>query len=129
MEFKDNTINFNQNVNGNNSGAMSLGIGRITSNNILSNSEKDDINNLMKELEEFIVKQKFEKEKEESILDDFDIIKEQIKDDNPKSVKIKKAYKGIESFFKEVTRILGGSVTILDKVERLHLMLKPWIEF
>lgn len=57
-----------------------------------------------------------------------DTIEEQISCDNPKNIKIKKAYEGIKKFVSKLPNALVTGTLIVTKAEEIYFKLKPFIE-
>ena len=127
MEIKDTQFSVNQTVGGNNYGSINAAGGNINSVNIVSQSGKEELIDIISYLKTFIMTQDTDKEEKESVLDDLDIIQEQITNENPKGIKIKKAYEGIKAFISKVPTAVATGTIIITKVEELYLKLKPLI--
>lgn len=128
MEIKDAQINVTQTVGGNNYGNMIASKGNVSATSIVNQDDKEDIGRIIKYLKTAIITQDIENDEKELVLDDLDTIEEQICSDNPKNIKIKKAYEGIKKFVNNLPNALVTGTIIVTKAEELYSKLKPFIE-
>ena len=127
MDIKEAQFSVNQTVGGNNYGNMNVSKGDISSINIVNQIEKDELINIISYLKTAIMTQDIEQEKKEIVLDDLDTIEEQINNENPKTIKIKKAFDGVKNFISNLPSALVTGTLIITKAEELYSKLKPLI--
>jgi len=127
MDIKDAQFNVNQTVGGNNYGSMNAAGGDVNSVNIVNQGDKEELINTINYLKTFIMTQEADKEEKESVLDDLDTIEEQVANEKPKSIKIKKAYEGVKIFISKLPNAIATGTLIVTKVEELYSKLKPLI--
>lgn len=127
MDIKDTQFSVNQTVGGNNYGSMNAAGGNINSVNIVNQGDKEELINTINYLKTFIMTQEADKEEKESALDDLDTIQEQVTNDKPKGIKIRKAYEGVKAFISKVPNAVATGTLIVTKVEELYSKLKPLI--
>ena len=128
MEIKEAQVNVNQTVGGNNYGNMSIAKGDINAINIVNQNEKEELVNIIKYLKTFIMTQDIEQDEKEIVLDDLDTIEEQVNSENPKIIKIKKAYDSFKSFVSKLPSALATGTLIVTKADELYSKLKPLIQ-
>lgn len=125
MDIKDTQFSVNQTVGGNNYGSMNAAGGNINSVNVVNQGDKEELINTINYLKTFIMTQEIDKEEKESVLDDLDTIQEQVTNEKPKGIKIRKAYEGVKAFISKVPNAIATGTLIITKVEELYSKLKP----
>ncbi|MDP4145800.1 MAG: hypothetical protein Q8936_15145 [Bacillota bacterium] len=128
MDIKDAQFSVNQSVGGNNYGSINASGGNINSVNMVSQGDKEELINTINYLKTFIMSEEADKEEKESALDDLDTIQEQVTNDKPKGIKIKKAYEGVKAFICKIPTVVSTGTLVVTKVEELYSRLKPLIE-
>lgn len=128
MDIKDATMSVSQTVGGNNYGNIIASKGDVNAISTVTQNDKEDINSIITYLRTAIMSQEIENDEKEIVLDDLDTIEEQVSCDNPKNIKIKKAYEGIKKFVSNLPNALVTGTVIINKVEELYSKLKPFIE-
>lgn len=134
LESKNNKnlgIVFNQTI-GNNYGATNFAQGDITSTNAVTVglNEKEDIKSLIAEISAMIKDINIDNDIKEDVLDELDVIQEQVKNENPKPRRIRKACDGIYNFITKLpsniensTLIVAGVTKLLENIDKLEVML------
>lgn len=124
-------IVFNQTI-GNNYGATNFAQGDINSNNTVTvgTDEKEDIKSIIAEISSMIKDINIDTDIKEDVLDELEIIKEQVEDENPKPRRIKKACEGISNFITKLpanieksTLIITGINKLLKNIDALEAMI------
>lgn len=128
MTIKKSEFNVTQSVGGNNYGNMVASKGNVNAVNLVTQNDKEEIESIIKYLKTTILTQSIKDDEKEIVLDDLDTIEDQISSENPKKVKIKKAYEGIKKFVSNLPDTLVKATLIVSKVEELYSKLKPFIE-
>lgn len=128
MNIKDGQINVTQTVGGDNHGNIIVAKGNVNAISDVNKGDKEDIESIIKYLKTAIMSQDVESDEKEIVLDDLDTIEEQINCDNPKNIKIKKAYEGIKRFVRDLPNTLSKGALIVTKTEELYSKLKPFFE-
>ncbi|EHI99774.1 hypothetical protein CDLVIII_3200 [Clostridium sp. DL-VIII] len=128
MEPGKNETHIHQSIN-NNYGTANIAERDIYSiNNSNANSIQDIINlisDIKKNIEEI---NEIEEDSKEEVMDDLDVIQEQVKSENPKYIKLKKAYSGIKRFITKLPQNIGIATMIVTKLNELGQNIEPIIE-
>lgn len=127
MGNKDEHISVSQTIGGNNYANMNVAGGNVNAVNIVSQGNNEDLLKTIDYLKNFVMTQDIEKEEKESALDDLDTIEEQISNNNPKKIKIRKAYDGFKAFISKLPQAIATGTLIASKLEELHSKLQPLI--
>lgn len=85
----------------NNNGTMNTAQGNITSTNMVNvnnKSSEESINEICKVVIDLLKKENIDEELKESIVDDIETIQEETNKEEPRTIKIKKAYDNVKKF-------------------------------
>lgn len=129
MDSENTGFNVNQTINGDNYGSLNAAHGDIHSiNNNLNSKSVESINDLIDQIKELINGKDINEvtsEDKEFAIDDLDTIKEQVKSNTVKPVKLKKAYEGLKTFIGKIPSALSVATLIATKSNELYQQIKP----
>lgn len=125
-ELKD-KINISQYI-GQNYGTANVANRDITSTNYVNINEIQEVNKLISEIIDELNKINQSSEEIEEFKDDIEIIKENVNDKNPNITKLKKAYKSIINFIKDIPAKIVVTDTIINNSKKLIDYIKGIIE-
>ena len=128
MEPEKNETHIHQSIN-NNYGTANVAQGNICSTN---KANVNDINNIIKLISEIKGTinniEEIDTEEKEEVFDDLEVIQEQIQNDNPKYIKLKKAYQGVKNFIAKLPEHLTEAILITTKINELGQSVQPLLE-
>ncbi|WP_221373362.1 hypothetical protein [Clostridium perfringens] len=127
MESVKQETHIHQNIN-KNYGTASVAQGNIESVNNVSLNDFKDIKELVDSLKDLITNEDINDELKEEVVDDLETIEQEINSENPKHVKIRKAWQGIKSFISKIPDGLAKATIISTQCLELYDKLKPFIE-
>lgn len=105
-----------------NFGTTNVSEGDIYSNNIVNldkDVDKNEILDITTKIIKLLNEEKFDNDEKESIIDDLQTIQEQVKEVEPKKVKIKKAYNNIKDFVLKIPATLTQATLITEALNKL----------
>ncbi|MCK9479757.1 MAG: hypothetical protein M0R40_09730 [Firmicutes bacterium] len=120
-----NGTQINQNIQ-NNYGTANAGEG-INSNNIVTLNDLHQIENLITLLRTEILGCAATQDEKDMVLDDLEIIDEQVKSDEPKPSRLKKALTGIKGFVAGATTGATTATTLITAANALYQKVEPII--
>lgn len=126
MEKVKQETHIHQNIN-KNYGTASIAQGNIEVVNNVTLNDLKDIRELVESIKNSIIKEEIDNDIKEDIIDDLETIEQEIDNENPKRIKIKKAWKGIESFISKIPVGVTQAVMISSQCLELYEKLKPFI--
>ncbi|NFG02907.1 hypothetical protein FCV36_11480 [Clostridium sporogenes] len=127
MESVKQETHIHQNIN-KNYGTASVAQGNIESVNNVTLNDLQDIKELVESLKDLIIKEEIDEMEKEEVVDDLETIEQEINSENPKHVKIRKAWQGIKSFMSKIPGGLAKATIIATQCGELYEKLKPFIE-
>lgn len=127
MENVKQETHIHQNIN-KNYGTASIAQGNIESVNNVKLNDLQDVKELVESLKDLIIKEQFDEELKEEVVDDLETIEQEINNENPKHVKIRKAWQGIKSFISKIPKGVTKATIIVTQCGELYEKLKPFIE-
>lgn len=127
MESVKQETHIHQNIN-KNYGTATIAQGSVKSINNVTLNDSQDIKELIESLKDLIIKEKFDDEEKEEVIDDLETIEEEINNENPRKVKIRKAWQGFKNFISNIPEGVGKATIIATKCGELYEKLKPFIE-
>lgn len=111
-----------------NYGSANIAQGNIKSVNSINETQVKDIIDLIVETRKMIESKEMDADQElkDEVIDDLETIQEQVKSKEPKVIKLKKAYQGINNFIKKIpqgiiqaTQIISNLTDLNEKVNKL----------
>lgn len=127
MESVKQETHIHQNIN-KNYGTATIAQGSVKSINNVTLNDSQDIKELIESLKDLIIKEEFDDEEKEEVIDDLETIEEEINNENPRKVKIRKAWQGFKNFISNIPEGVGKAIIIATKCGELYEKLKPFIE-
>ena len=116
-----------QNIN-KNYGTASIAQGNIESVNNVTLNDLKDVKELVESIKDLIIKEEIDEEIKEEVVDDLETIEQEINSENPKHVKIRKAWYGVKSFISKIPEGVKKATIIATQCWELYEKLKPFIE-
>lgn len=114
-----------QNIENNYGTASAIGSGNIST---VNNTVVNELSNMDKLCEEIARQLKqldgISDEEKEVIIDDIETIQSELKSENPKQIKLKKAWRSMQDFVKKLPVGLSVSMQILDLIDRISQMFQ-----
>lgn len=127
MESVKQETHIHQNIN-KNYGTASIAQGNIESVNTVTVNDLKDVNEIIESLKELIIKEEIDEEIKEEVVDDLETIEQEIQSENPKHIKIRKAWQGIKNFMSKIPEGVAKATIIVTQCGELYEKLKPFIE-
>lgn len=127
MESVKQETHIHQNIN-KNYGTATIAQGNIESINTVTLNDSQDIKELLESLKDLIIKEDFDEEEKEDVIDDLETIDQEISSENPRKVKIRKAWQGFKNFISKIPEGLGKATIIATQYGELYEKLKTFIE-
>lgn len=127
MESVKNETHIHQNIN-KNYGTATIAQGNVESVNNVTLNDSQDIKELVESLKGLIIEEDFDEEEKEEVIDDLETIEQEINNENPKNVKMRKAWQGVKNFISKIPEGLGKATIIVTQCGELYEKIKPFIE-
>lgn len=127
MENSGQETHIHQNIQ-NNYGSANIAQRDVQSITNFNNNDSEEIIRLVNSLKEVLSNEEIEEEAKEEVIDDLETIEQEIKNESPKHVKIRKAWQGVKKFMSEIPERLVKATIIVTQCEELYEKLKPFIE-
>lgn len=110
-------------------GTANVAEGNICSTNNVNTNDIDNIIKLISEVKGTIKNiEEIDDEEKEEVFDDLEVIQEQVQSNNPKYIKLKKAYQGVKNFITKLPEHLTEAILITTKINELGQNVQPLIE-
>lgn len=127
MENIKQETHIHQNIN-KNYGTASIAQGNIESVNNVTLNDLKDVKELVESIKDLIIKEEIDEEIKEEVVDDLETIEQEINSENPKHVKIRKAWYGVKSFISKIPEGVKKATIIATQCWESYEKLKPFIE-
>lgn len=112
----------------NNYGTANIAQRDIHSNNVTNANDIAAIKELLSNIKNTIGDiESIEQEEKESTVDDVDTIEEQLIDENPKIIKIKKAFQGLKKFVSKLPSGVATTTLMVNQLVELEEKLRPFL--
>ena len=127
MEPAKQETHIHQNIN-TNYGTAAIAQRDINSVNNANTNNIGEIRQLLDSLKELILTETIKEEIKEEIIDDLETIEEEIQNEQPKGIRIKKAYQRVKDFIYKIPEGISKATAITTAGIELYEKLRPFIE-